>query len=388
VGEIWLGNLMFDYDAMVGSIYDCAANPELWPTTLTAIRDRVDAAYALVGYFDFSAIERGLPPITFRRNSEWSEEWLQKIEAMVAKAPFTERFLHGSIDAAWTEMSNRSEAEFHKTELYREWVAPQKLRDTLNICYLDRHTARGMFAMPSFASRAPYGPEDCAFIERISPHLRRAVMISGLIDRTKMEMALYRHVLDTLATAVFVIGLGRRIAFANAAGEILLSKGNIIKSSAGQLQAYHISGDAAALDDAIDRAMKGDASAGISGIGVPLTGMDGERAAAYVLPIAGKDLRGDLGRGHCAVFIAQRGEQQPMALEILRTMFDLTVSEARVALLMAKGDGPQAIADGLNVSVNTVRSHLKHAYAKTETQDQVGLGGLVNGLLPPLQTMG
>ncbi len=94
--------------------------------------------------------------------------------------------------------------------------------------------------------------------------------------------------------------------------------------------------------------------------------------------------RGAMGSGHCAVFVAQRGEHQPMAIETLRTMFDLTVSEARIATLIAKGDGPQAIVESLGISVNTVRSHLQHAYAKTGASDQTALSALVNGLMPPV----
>jgi DNA-binding CsgD family transcriptional regulator len=165
----------------------------------------------------------------------------------------------------------------------------------------------------------------------------------------------------------------------------LLSDGNYLIQSNGMLQARRVAGDVSALDDAIDRASKGDAAIGITGIGVPLIGQNGDRAAAYVLPIAGKDLRGDLGQGHCAVFVARRGEQQPMAIEILRTLFDLTASEARIATLIAKGDGPQVIAESLGISVNTVRTHLQNTFAKTRAPDQTALSGLVNGLLPPVK---
>lgn len=54
---------------------------------------------------------------------------------------------------------------------------------------------------------------------------------------------------------------------------------------------------------------------------MPLVGKDGRRAAAYVLPIAGSYSRGDLGQGYAALFVAQRGEQQPILLEVLRTIF-------------------------------------------------------------------
>ena len=141
--------------------------------------------------------------------------------------------------------------------------------------------------------------------------------------------------------------------------------------------------ETAALIGAVERATKGDIAVGISGIGVPLNGKNGERAAAYVLQIAGNDLRADMGQGNCLMFIAQRGEQQPVAMEIVRTMFDLTVAEAKVAILIAHGDSPQAIADTLDVSVNTIRSHLKSAFGKTSTTSQTALGALVNRLVPP-----
>jgi DNA-binding CsgD family transcriptional regulator len=55
-----------------------------------------------------------------------------------------------------------------------------------------------------------------------------------------------------------------------------------------------------------------------------------------------------------------------------------------VIMMLAQGQGPQAIAEGLKISVNTVRSHLKHAYAKTDTPDQTALVALIHTLLPPV----
>ena len=200
-----------------------------------------------------------------------------------------------------------------------------------------------------------------------------------------MALTLYKQVLDTLSVAVFIVGLGQRLVFTNAAGDKMLSQGEYLRLTGGMLQSGREAVQSTPLEHAIERALKGDTAIGITGIGVPLVGHDGDRAAAYVLPLAGKDVRGAMGAGHCAVFVARRGEQQPMAMEILRTLFDLTVSEARVALLVAKGDGPQMIADALGITVNTVRSHLKHCFAKTGTADQTGLSGAVNTLLPPVK---
>jgi DNA-binding CsgD family transcriptional regulator len=374
---------MFDYDRIVGSIYDCAANPELWPSTMALVRDAVGGAYALAGFVDMTDVALGRQPFVTRVNSDWDEDWLRKLEALTSNLPGGGGLFEG-VDEAWTQLSRSPEAIFHTTDFYKVWAQPQGLRDTINIPYLHRANMTGLLSIPCYATREPYSQADCELIERITPHVRRAMLINDLTDKGKLALALYRQVLDQLSVAVFVVGLGRRIVFTNAAGDGMLSDGNHVRSVAGALSAQRVFGVPSALDDAIDRAAMGDTGIGISGIGVPLVGLNGERSAAYVLPIAGKDIRGDMGKGHCAVFISQRNEQQPMAIEILRTVFDLSPSEARVSVMIAGGEGPAMIAEGLGLTVNTVRTHLARSFAKTGVHDQTALAALVNQLIPPI----
>ncbi len=375
---------MDDHDSLIASIYDCAANPELWPQTLDRIRDRFGAAYVMVGFADMSAAGPSGSGQNIFRNSAWDVSWFQKLFGMLAMIPGGEVMTRSGIDTAWTQMNQLSFAEFQKTPFYNAWVKPQNLGDCLNTPYLQRQTMLGVMSVAGYSGRALFGADDRRLAEALSPHIRRAMTINDIVDKGKLALALYRKVLDSLSVAVFVVGAGRRMVFTNAAGDAMLSDGNLLGFGAGRLAARRVPGAPAALDDAMERACKGDQSIGISGIGVPLTGYDGERAAAYVLPIAGDDLRGALGKGYCAVFVAKRGEQQPMAMEVLRTVFDLTQTEARVSLLVAQGDAPAAIAGSLGISINTVRSHLARAFGKTGTGDQTALGALVNGLLPPI----
>jgi DNA-binding CsgD family transcriptional regulator len=375
---------MFNYEKLVGSIYDCAANPDLWPETLGQVRDSVGGAYALAAFVDMTELALGRPTNFKRVNSTWDEDWLRKLEVLSDKLPNGGGVTGAEIDRSWTQLTRATEAEFQTTEFYNVWAKPQGLRDVVNTPYLLRSTMIGMLSVPSFASREPYSSSECELIEHITPHVRRAMLINDITDKGNLALALYRQVLDQLSVAVFVVGLGRRIVFTNASGDAMLSEGTHVRSVAGVITAQRIIGAPSALDDAIDRAAAGDAAIGIAGIGVPLIGTDGERSAAYVLPIAGKDIRGDMGKGHCAVFISQRGEQQPMAIEILRTVFDLSPAEARIATLIAKGEGPATIAETLAISVNTVRSHLARAFSKTGAGDQTALGALVNKLMPPV----
>ena len=192
---------------------------------------------------------------------------------------------------------------------------------------------------------------------------------------------LFRDVLDALSVAIFVIETGNRVVFSNKAADALLSDGSHVRAISGTLDGHRTIDVPKALADAIDRVTGGIDTAGI---GVPLVRANGKQSAGYVLPIAGKDRCSASTQKFCAVFIAPHGGQQPMVIEVLRTMFDLTSSEARIAALIAKGDGPQTIAKTLGVTINTVRSHLKHAFSKTRANDQTALGALVNGLIAPV----
>jgi DNA-binding CsgD family transcriptional regulator len=59
--------------------------------------------------------------------------------------------------------------------------------------------------------------------------------------------------------------------------------------------------------------------------------------------------------------------------ERLRHSFGLTAREATIATLICLGYGPSQLAKRLSLSTNTVRSHLKRVFFKTQTHRQADL---------------
>lgn len=371
-------------EEIVGDIYDCAANPDLWPATLGKIRDSADLAYVMIGHMESSPSD---PAIQFAnlRHSEWDPEWIQRLLPQIPSIPHFDRLFQQGIDAPWIQMEHMPEAEFQKSDFYLNWVKPQKLRDGLNTLFIDRKVVRGVMVMTRYDGKPLLGDDERRLANFLSPHIRRAIAINDIVDKGRLALSLYRQVLDTLSVAVFVAGAGGRLVFANAQAEALLSSGDLLRLAAGKLVATRPDVAAVKFADAIARGIKGDRAAGISGIGVPLVGKSGERAAAYVLPLSGSDVRSQLGPGHVAIFIARRGEQQPMAIEILRTVFDLTPAEAKVAYAASLGDSLETIAMALGNSVETVRTHLKGVYRKVDVSDKAALAARIHELIPPIE---
>lgn len=72
-----------------------------------------------------------------------------------------------------------------------------------------------------------------------------------------------------------------------------------------------------------------------------------------------------------AVFITDPDKEVPISLEELTVPYGLTRAEARVAKLVIEGKTPREAADELDVSYNTVRTHLTRILEKSGTDRQV-----------------
>ncbi len=375
---------MDEFDVIVSGIYDCAANPELWPQTLEQIRSTVGCAYVMTAFGDFSAIQNGGHPMHKVKHTAWDTDRFKQLERHLTTIPCVDSLYRNGIDAPWVQMELIEETEFQKSDFYQDWVRPQRLRDCLNILYLDRQLLRGVLSFATAEGTPLLGEREKKIAGWLAPHIRRAISINDMVDKGNLALALYRAVLDTLSVAVLVVTDGGRLVFCNSLGDALLSKGELLLVSHGNIKALRPDVTGSSLDTAIAKAIKGDRSLGISGIGVPLAGMDGEWASAYILPLKGDDLRGQIAPGHAAIFVAQRSEQQPMAVEILRTVFDLTPTEARVAYATSLGETPEAIAITHGTAVDTIRFHLKNTYLKAGVNNKTALAACVAALIPPV----
>jgi len=103
---------------------------------------------------------------------------------------------------------------------------------------------------------------------------------------------------------------------------------------------------------------------------------------AHVVPIRGsaRDMFSS-----CAAMLMLTPVTRPEApsVELIRSLFDLTPAEARVARGLAAGQTVKDIAAESGTSANTVRSHVKVVLTKTGYTRQADVVALLNGLRPP-----
>ena len=78
-----------------------------------------------------------------------------------------------------------------------------------------------------------------------------------------------------------------------------------------------------------------------------------------------------------AVFVVDPEDGAPLAAEVLEDVYSLTHSEAEIVRLLAMGLSLEEAAQARGISMNTARSHLKHAFSKTGTSRQGELVRLI-----------
>jgi DNA-binding CsgD family transcriptional regulator len=371
--------------SLIGRIYDCAVQPELWPQTLAEIRKAFDVAHLQVVSVDGVRLLQGeaAQPKAFRTLFE--QNWIKDLAPHFKDIPGVNNWIQADIDMPTSQMQFVSEEDFKQSEFYNKWSKPRGLGDSCVTTLVKRDHLICALTATGGPDRQLFNEEDYAAFRVLSPHIRRALMIGDVIDDGEYKLSLYREILDRIATSVMIVSPGAKLVYANGAAEALLSEGANITVRAGQLQGA-FAAYSGGLRNALDRACsENDIDIGTFGNGIPLPGKDAQTAICYVLPLGKSDHRRALGPGHAAVFVGKAGASLPPSLEVLSALSGLTTREARIALKIADGSTPTQAAEELGVTMNTMRTHLSHIFDKTGVNSQPGLVRYVSNLSMPLQ---
>ena len=99
-------------------------------------------------------------------------------------------------------------------------------------------------------------------------------------------------------------------------------------------------------------------------------------SVAHVIPI--RRTAHDIFSGSYALLILTPiSPSAAPPLELLRSLFDLTASEARVARGLAAGQSPEDIADSGGVAMTTIRTQIRRVLEKTGCSRQAELVALL-----------
>jgi DNA-binding CsgD family transcriptional regulator/PAS domain-containing protein len=367
---------------LIGEIYDASLVPALWPEVLHRAAGFVQGSAASLISKD-AASKTGT---IYYQDGGLDVHYVQLyFDKYVKLDPTNTAMLLAEIGEPVATDDLVPYEEFVETRFYNEWAVPQGLVDCLNTI-LDK-TATSIAVFNVFRD-GRFGRVDNEMRRRmrlVVPHVRRAVLISKVIELKTTQAETFAEMLDGLSAGMFLVDAAGRIVHANAAGHAMLAEGGFIRAVGGKLAANDPDADRT-LRDVFTAAGFDDAHVGTGGISVPLTAREGEQLVAHTLPLT-SGMRRDTGNAYKAVaalFVHRAPLDTPSPPEVIAKTFSLTPSELRVLLAVAQVGGVLGVADFLGISENTVKTHLKRLYAKTGASRQADLVKLVAKFASPL----
>lgn len=379
------GRAMSELEALsslVGDIYDASLDPSLWPKALRKLCAFVPGHHANIFIQDST---RQSVNLTFSWGDDpyWQKLYLEKYARMNPLFPALMFWEVGKVFATFDVVPA---AQLYRTQFYREWLEPQGYTEAAAAILEKSRTSLALVAVPRAKNQGPVDKASRKRLQLLVPHIRRAVLIGKAIDLQKTTVAALTDALDAVSAAVFLVDAGGHVVHCNASGTALLAESGMLHSANGSLRARQPAIDKA-LREILSLAASGDDVAiGSMGIALPLEAKDGERYVAHVLPLS-CGARGKAKKNHTAalaIFVHKTALQKPTLVEALAEQYRLTPTELRVLFAIVEIGGVPEIAPVLGIGEGTIKTHLKHIYAKTGASRHVDLAKLVAEFANPL----
>lgn len=366
--------------ALVGDIYDAALDPVRWPKALEGARDFIGGQVASIYWHD-SARPIGNSFVQIGLSPEWERAYFETYLPLNPMLPFQ---VFCPVEEIHSGSELMSFDEFSTTRFYKEWAAPQGLVDA-TFSNLERlPTSSVAFSVLRGEVHGLVDNEARRRMKLIVPHIRRAALISGTFESNRSESVIFSEMLNAINSAVFIVDAAGRVILANMSGYAMAERGpiRIAGGVIGADDAYENN----ALREAITLASNGDRALGTRGISLSLRTETSEQYVGRVLSLCSgqRSTTGAKSGATATIFIRRASLDVQSAGNVIRQTYRLTPTELRVLLGIVEIGGIPEVASALGMAEETVKTHLKRVFNKTDTRRQADLVKLVCGFADPL----
>tara|TARA_R110000796_G_scaffold14011_13_gene45512 strand:+ start:8636 stop:9736 length:1101 start_codon:yes stop_codon:yes gene_type:complete len=350
-------------EQLIDRIYECSVVPELWPDVLDELAQITDS----IGGMLFSA----------RKAVNWtaSESVFDAFDTYVKdgwfeKCPRRTCMIGKSQPTFFVEQDFWNEEELANNPFYRDFFHPRGLG----------WSAGTLLQMPtgdnivfSIERQLDQGPIERNHVDRLNelrPHLLRSAFVSTRLGLQRAQGA--SETLSKFGLPALVLDAEGKFVEANDRAQ---SVADYVKfNEPGRRVAFSDRHSDAFLASALKTL---NVVASTDSLSFPIRNQDGNAVfVGHVMPItlAAHDI---FANSYALLFFTPLDQTRAPSTDLMRSLFDMTVAETRIAKGLVKGRTLAEIAEDGGVSITTVRSQLSSILEKTGCGRQAELVGLL-----------
>ena len=267
---------------------------------------------------------------------------------------------------------------FGETRFYQEWAQPQGVAFAAGSVVM----REGTWLTQVFLQRAPHQgqflSEELAQLSRLIPHWQRAVQMRQRLVSLRVGQDLLAASLDAISMPTLLFDEVGCIIHQNRSATTLLCSNEWLWRSGDRLMTA-IPAVTRNLHVQISNAVRAHREGHESSHSIVVV----KRAGRLPLTMMALPLRSDARGAHPAIrsgalmFVFDPENVPVVTADVVGKLFELSATEAELAVALCGGLSPEEIATERNRAVSTVRTQIRSLFAKTGTNRQVDLIGLL-----------
>lgn len=268
----------------------------------------------------------------------------------------------------------REPGVLYRSTYYHEWMRPQGFKYTIGNTLLAENGMAANITLLRAPDMPTFSSDEVQAFEVLSKHMTRALQMAVHLERPENSPA-GTAALDAMPQAVAVVDAQRRLLYANAAMESLLTRRQGLSLRDGEVKTTD--------EDAQQRFAAGvaDALSSLTTGSAPqiLRLADSGHLRLYVMPIT-TGMRRTLVSKPTVLLVATEHPRLASASHLaISQLYGCTRSEARLAQLLAEGRTLQQAAACMGITHGSARGYMKTVFQKVGVHTQGQLVARVLG---------
>lgn len=367
----------------IDAIYEAPGHPESWPIVLQKITDVFDHA---VGSTLITKLENGsfttvVSPLLIEAQREYDGGWWRQDFLTQRAMAYGYYSAPGNI---LTENLLATPDEIASHPFFTEFRHRHGISSFMAGVISPAPNVGVYLVVQRRFGAPPFEAEALEFVEWLLRHCERALTLDCRLEHAQAIRSSLFDSLARMGAGVMLFDRSGLVTACNSAAEILLHGGGM-KLVAGRPTPTDLSARYR-LDEAMMSVLRGEGDPGLPcprPVIIP-RGFDQRPLVAYILPLrtdaAARIWHKPAKSVAGLVLLTDTAHKDDLDPALVRDYLGVTLSEARVAAQIGRGNSPRAAASCLGITEATVRTTLKRVFSKTGVSRQSELAVLISRL--------
>ena len=265
-----------------------------------------------------------------------------------------------------------------KSDYYELFLKPIDIYFIAGIDWLYEKDSRISIRFTREESQGPFTDDEKRFFELLIPHLEQSVALGIQLRQLDSERQIYADSISKRSIGIITLDKNGGIIQTNATAERFISEGDGFKEAQNKIKLNN-STEQESLVRFIGEAIsiiKQQGRAPINALAVSRdSGKSSYQMMVKPMPV---DFHNESDVTPYLTLLVQDPEKNlEISVRTLMNLYQLTMSEATIAILLAEGHTTDEVAGELDIKKNTVRAHLRSMFVKMGVTQQSMLVSLV-----------